>query len=71
MIVVGGSTSRDLAKDIASIIGCKYIEAATVRFLTVSVTQGSKKRHWMTMSQSFRTHILMRISWRCSSSRMR
>ena len=32
MIVVGGSTSRDLAKDIASIIGCKYIEAATVRF---------------------------------------
>ena len=32
MIVVGGSTSRDLAKEIASILGCGYIEAATVRF---------------------------------------
>ncbi len=32
MIIVGGTTSRDLAKEIASILGCKYIEAATVRF---------------------------------------
>ena len=32
MIIVGGSSSRDLAKETASILGCKYIEAATVRF---------------------------------------
>ena len=32
MIIVGGSSSRDLASETASILGCKYIEAATVRF---------------------------------------
>ena len=32
MIIVGGSSSRDLAAETASILGCKYIEAATVRF---------------------------------------
>ena len=32
MIVIGGSSSRDLAAETASILGCKYIEAATVRF---------------------------------------
>lgn len=32
MIVVGGSSSRDLAKELAMILGCKYIQAATTRF---------------------------------------
>lgn len=32
MIVVGGSSSAELAKEIALAIGCRYIEAATVRF---------------------------------------
>ena len=32
MIVVGGSSSRDLAKELAGILGCKYIQAATTRF---------------------------------------
>lgn len=32
MIVIGGSSSRDLASETASILGCRYIEAATVRF---------------------------------------
>ncbi len=32
MIVVGGSASRDLAKDLAGLLGCKYIQAATTRF---------------------------------------
>jgi ribose-phosphate pyrophosphokinase len=32
MIVVGGSSSRDLAKELASILGCTYIQAATTRF---------------------------------------
>ena len=32
MIVVGGSSSRDLAKELAGILGCKHIQAATTRF---------------------------------------
>lgn len=32
MIVVGGSSSRDLAKELAMILGCKYIQASTTRF---------------------------------------
>ncbi len=32
MIVVGGTTSAELAKEIASALGCKYVQAATVRF---------------------------------------
>ena len=32
MIVVGGSSSRDLAKELANVLGCKYIQAATTRF---------------------------------------
>ena len=32
MIVVGGSSSRDLAKELAGNLGCKYIQAATTRF---------------------------------------
>lgn len=32
MIVVGGSSSRDLAKELAMILGCRYIQAATTRF---------------------------------------
>lgn len=32
MIVIGGSSSRDLAKETASIIGCPYIQAASMRF---------------------------------------
>lgn len=32
MIVVGGSSSRDLAKELASLLGCVYVQAATTRF---------------------------------------
>ena len=32
MIVVGGSSSRDLAKELAMILGCRYIQAASTRF---------------------------------------
>ena len=32
MIIVGGSSSRDLAKEMASILGCKYVQAASTRF---------------------------------------
>lgn len=32
MIVVGGSSSRDLAKDLANLMGCAYVQAATTRF---------------------------------------
>ncbi len=32
MIVIGGSASTDLAKGIATELGCEYIEAVTVRF---------------------------------------
>ena len=32
MIIVGGSSSRDLAKDLASILGCQYIQAASTKF---------------------------------------
>jgi len=32
MIVVGGSASRDLAKDLAGLLDCTYIQAATTRF---------------------------------------
>jgi ribose-phosphate pyrophosphokinase len=32
MIIVGGSSSRDLAKELSSILGCAYIQAATTRF---------------------------------------
>lgn len=32
MIIVGGSSSRDLAKDLSNKIGCMYIQAATTRF---------------------------------------
>ncbi|NLL95374.1 MAG: ribose-phosphate diphosphokinase [Thermoplasmatales archaeon] len=32
MIVVGGSSSRDLAKELASLLGCAYVQAATTRF---------------------------------------
>jgi ribose-phosphate pyrophosphokinase len=32
MIVVGGSSSRYLAKELASILGCTYVQAASTRF---------------------------------------
>ena len=32
MIIVAGSSSRDLAKEMASILGCKYVQAASTRF---------------------------------------
>ncbi|UAL07840.1 MAG: ribose-phosphate diphosphokinase [Candidatus Methanogranum gryphiswaldense] len=32
MIVIGGSSSRDLAKETASIIGCPYVQSASMRF---------------------------------------
>ena len=32
MIIVGGSSSQDLAKDLANILGCRYIQAASTRF---------------------------------------
>jgi ribose-phosphate pyrophosphokinase len=32
MIVVGGSSSRELAKELASILDCKYVQAASMRF---------------------------------------
>ncbi|MGI5964757.1 MAG: ribose-phosphate diphosphokinase [Candidatus Methanomethylophilaceae archaeon] len=32
MIVVGGSSSRDLAKELAGLLGCAYIQAATTKF---------------------------------------
>ncbi|MDD3398420.1 MAG: ribose-phosphate diphosphokinase [Candidatus Methanomethylophilaceae archaeon] len=32
MIVVGGSSSRDLAKELAQKLGCKYVQAASTRF---------------------------------------
>lgn len=32
MIIVGGSSSRDLAKDLSNIMGCTYVQAATTRF---------------------------------------
>ena len=32
MIIVGGSSSRDLAKELASNLGCTYIQAASTRF---------------------------------------
>ena len=32
MIVVGGSSSRDLAKELANELGCQYIQAASTRF---------------------------------------
>ena len=32
MIIVGGSSSRDLAKELASILDCTYIQAASTRF---------------------------------------
>lgn len=32
MIVVGGSSSRDLAKELARVLGCTYIQAASTRF---------------------------------------
>lgn len=32
MIVVGGSSSRDMAKELAMILKCKYVQAATTRF---------------------------------------
>lgn len=32
MIVVGGSSSRDLAKELAGVLGCTYIQAASTRF---------------------------------------
>ncbi|MDR2846067.1 MAG: ribose-phosphate diphosphokinase [Candidatus Methanoplasma sp.] len=32
MIVVGGSSSRDLSKDLAGLLGCAHIQAATTRF---------------------------------------
>ena len=32
MIIVGGSSSRDLAKELASVLGCTYIQAASTRF---------------------------------------
>lgn len=32
MIIVGGSSSRDLAKELASILGCQYIQAASTKF---------------------------------------
>ncbi|MDR1404346.1 MAG: ribose-phosphate diphosphokinase [Candidatus Methanoplasma sp.] len=32
MIIVGGSSSRDLAKEMSNILGCTYVQAATTRF---------------------------------------
>lgn len=32
MIIVGGSSSRDLAKELANILSCQFISAATTRF---------------------------------------
>ena len=32
MIVIGGSASMDLAKELASVMGCDYIQAATTTF---------------------------------------
>jgi len=32
MIIVGGSSSRDLAKELSNILGCTFIQAATTRF---------------------------------------
>ncbi|HIJ00141.1 MAG: ribose-phosphate pyrophosphokinae [Candidatus Methanomethylophilaceae archaeon] len=32
MIVVGGSSSRDMSKELAMILECKYVQAATTRF---------------------------------------
>ena len=32
MIIVGGSSSRDLAKEMASILDCTYIQAASTKF---------------------------------------
>ncbi len=32
MIIVGGSSSRDLAKELAQRLGCQYVQAATTRF---------------------------------------
>jgi ribose-phosphate pyrophosphokinase len=32
MIIVGGSSSRDLAKELSNILGCTYVQAATTRF---------------------------------------
>ncbi len=32
MIIVGGSSSRDLAKELAGILGCTYIQAASTKF---------------------------------------
>jgi len=32
MIIVGGSSSRDLAKDLSNALGCTYIQASTTRF---------------------------------------
>ncbi len=32
MIIVGGSSSRDLAKELASILDCQYIQAASTKF---------------------------------------
>ena len=32
MIIVGGSSSRDLAKELSSILGCMYVQAATTKF---------------------------------------
>lgn len=32
MIIVGGSSSRDLAKELAAILQCPYVQAATTRF---------------------------------------
>ena len=32
MIIVGGSSSRDLAKELAAALGCAHVQAATTRF---------------------------------------
>lgn len=32
MIIVGGSSSRDLAKELSNALGCTYVQAATTRF---------------------------------------
>ena len=32
MIIVGGSSSRDLAKELSGILGCKYVQAASTKF---------------------------------------
>lgn len=32
MIIIGGSSSRDLAKDTASLLGCGYVQAFSMRF---------------------------------------